>query len=92
MVARTFLVDWEIGLAETSSPRLVRVTRQFRSKIKASKDGCIVSGKSIMGWMLLAAEKGSKVRVFAKGHDEREAMEAIRDLFENTFVPGQWSC
>ena len=42
----------------------------------------LVSGRSIMGLMLLAAEKGRILTLEAEGTDEKEVLEALRILIE----------
>jgi phosphocarrier protein len=44
-----------------------------------------VNGKSIMGMMMLAAGKGSKLQLAADGADEQQALAALRSLIENRF-------
>jgi phosphocarrier protein len=53
--------------------------------IKIEKDGLEVNAKSIMGVMMLAAAKDSRVTVKAEGTDSQEALRALGDLFENKF-------
>ncbi len=44
-----------------------------------------VDGKSIMGIMMLAAEKGTQIRITAQGVDEKEALERLEKLITNKF-------
>jgi len=44
-----------------------------------------VNAKSIMGVMMLAAEKGAEVEIEAVGDDAKEAVAAIRELFIRKF-------
>jgi len=43
------------------------------------------NAKSIMGVLVLAAEKGSKIKILVDGPDEEEALEAIAKLFADGF-------
>jgi len=47
--------------------------------------GYKVNGKSILGVMTLAAEKGAELELELDGPDEEEAAEAIIELIENGF-------
>jgi phosphocarrier protein len=49
------------------------------------KDGEKVNGKSIMGLMMLAAGPGSKVTVYAHGHDASQALAEIEILIKRKF-------
>jgi phosphocarrier protein HPr len=44
-----------------------------------------VNGKSIMGIMMLAAAKGSVIRVKVKGEDEVDAMNVLGELITDGF-------
>jgi len=48
-----------------------------------------VSGKSIMGLMMLAASKGTQIQIRAEGPDARAAVDALRGLVENCFDEGE---
>jgi phosphocarrier protein len=50
-----------------------------------TKNGLRVNGKSIMGVMTLAAEKGSELLIEVDGPDEQLALEAILKVIENGF-------
>ena len=49
------------------------------------KDGQKVSGRSIMGLMMLAAAQGSSIAVFASGDDAEDAQKALSCLVNNRF-------
>ncbi|HLE55792.1 MAG TPA: HPr family phosphocarrier protein [Rhodothermia bacterium] len=44
-----------------------------------------MDGKSILGILLLAAGRGSTVRVKADGDDERDALDAVEKLIDAKF-------
>ena len=48
-----------------------------------------INAKSIMGVMMLAAGKGSKVTLETDGADEAEAMEALLALIADYFGEGE---
>lgn len=85
VVTRDIVVENELGLHARPAAMLVKIANQFSSDILLEKDGEQVNGKSIMGVMMLAASKGSKVRVIAKGGDAVDAVDALNELFVNKF-------
>ncbi|KAF0212253.1 MAG: phosphotransferase system phosphocarrier protein [Ignavibacteria bacterium] len=53
--------------------------------INLNKDGLHINGKSIIGVMTLAAEKGSQIVLSFDGEDEEEAANEIADYFNRGF-------
>jgi len=81
--------DFEIrnkqGLHARPAALFVQTANQFQSEIEILKDEDIVSGKSIMGIMTLAAEAGTVIKIRISGPDAQEMMNAIEKLFEKNF-------
>lgn len=75
----------KMGLHARPAALLVKTAARYKSDIFISRDSQVVNGKSIMGVMMLAAEKGAELLVSANGEDEEAALEAIRQVFENKF-------
>jgi len=75
----------KLGLHARPAMMLVKTASQFQSEIKIIKDNMNVNAKSIMGVLVLAAEKGSKLKIVAEGPDEEEAVEALAKLFAEGF-------
>jgi phosphocarrier protein len=73
------------GLHARPAAEFVKLAGKFESEILVSKDGLEVNGKSIMGVMMLAAEKGSMIQIRARGADAREAVEALVRLVADGF-------
>ncbi|MGD2151960.1 MAG: HPr family phosphocarrier protein [Gemmatimonadales bacterium] len=73
------------GLHARPAAEFVKLAAKFESEILVSKDGLEVNGKSIMGVMMLAAEKGSTIQIRARGADAREAVEALVRLVADGF-------
>jgi phosphocarrier protein len=69
-----------LGLHARPAAEFVKTASRFRSAIHVSKDGLSVNGKSIMGVMMLAAERGSSMNIRAEGDDAEVAMEALLAL------------
>lgn len=85
MIKKTVTIVNNLGLHARPSAMLVSTSSKFRSEVFFTKDSLRVNGKSIMGVMMLAAEKGSKLIVETDGEDESEAMEQIIKVIESGF-------
>ncbi|MEM6820708.1 MAG: HPr family phosphocarrier protein [Verrucomicrobiota bacterium] len=75
----------KLGLHARPAAMFVRIANQFTSEITVEKDNEQVNGKSIMDLMMLAAGRGSLLRITADGEDADEALKAIADLAERKF-------
>ncbi len=73
------------GLHARPAAEFVKLAGTFKSEILVSKDGLEVNGKSIMGVMMLAAEKGSSLQIRAVGVDAEAAVEALCALVARGF-------
>jgi len=85
MLQKEFVIINKLGLHARASALFVKTASRFASEMKLAREGVEVNGKSIMGIMMLAASKGSTVRLTASGEDEAEAMQTIGELIENGF-------
>ena len=68
------------GLHARPAAIFVQLANKFDSNITVRKDSQEVNGKSIMGILMLAAEKGSRVTIVAEGIDAEEAIEQLVGL------------
>jgi phosphocarrier protein len=73
------------GLHARPAAEFVKLANRFSSDIRIRKEDVEVSGKSIMGVMMLAAEFGSTITVSANGEDAEAAIDAIRTLVAGGF-------
>jgi phosphocarrier protein HPr len=73
------------GLHARPAAELVKLANRFGADVWIRKDDTEVSGKSIMGVMMLAAECGSTVHVRATGDDAEQAVGAVVELIRNRF-------
>ena len=78
MIKETIVIQNENGLHALPASRFVKLADTFMSNVSITKDGIEVNGKSIMGILTLACEKGSKVILKCEGRDEKDAMKALR--------------
>ncbi|WP_242522791.1 HPr family phosphocarrier protein [Candidatus Methylacidiphilum infernorum] len=84
-VVSEVLVQNKLGIHARPAAMFVKIANRYESDIRVEKDGEEVNGKSIMGVMLLAASKGSKLKITAVGRDAREAVEALVKLVNTKF-------
>jgi len=82
MIKETITILNENGLHALPASRFVKLAERFKSDVTIMKDGIEVSGKSIMGILTLACEKGSKVVLTCQGEDEKKAFKALRKILE----------
>ena len=73
------------GLHARAAARFVKTASQFNAEVTVRKNGTEVSGRSIMGLMMLAAASGTVVEVAATGPDAAAAVEALARLIECKF-------
>lgn len=85
MQARDITIINKLGLHARAAAKFVQTASKFESEINISHKGKEVSGKSIMGVMMLAAGKGSEIHVMTDGKDENEALDSIEALINDRF-------
>jgi phosphocarrier protein len=78
----------KLGLHARASAKLTQLAARYQSEVQMSRNGRKVNAKSIMGVMMLAAGKGSRVEIETEGPDEEEAMQAIVALIGDCFGEG----
>jgi len=79
----------KLGLHARASAKLTQLAGKFKCEVWMAKGTRRVNAKSIMGVMMLAAGKGSKVVVETDGSDEKEAMDALLALIADYFGEGE---
>ncbi|MAS10547.1 HPr family phosphocarrier protein [Endozoicomonas sp. G2_2] len=89
MPTREFAIVNKLGLHARAASKFVTVASQYEADIRVAKDGREVSGKSIMGVMMLAAARGSRIDVSAEGADAEAALDALEELVRDRFGEGQ---
>ena len=85
MIERDIEIRNKLGLHARAAAKLVHTASRFKADIKVRKGEEEVDGKSILGILLLAAGRGSTIRVKADGEDERDALDAVEKLIEQKF-------
>jgi phosphocarrier protein HPr len=75
----------EYGLHARPASNFVKEASQFKSSIKILKDGEEYEAKSIFSVLLLGVKKGDTVTIVVRGSDEKEAVEALKNLSARNF-------
>ena len=79
----------KLGLHARAAAKLTQLAAKYQCEVSLARNGRKVNAKSIMGVMMLAAGKGSRVTLETDGPDEEEAMNAIVALIGDYFGEGQ---
>ncbi|OGA18187.1 MAG: phosphocarrier protein HPr [Betaproteobacteria bacterium RIFCSPLOWO2_02_FULL_66_14] len=74
-----------LGLHARAAAKLTQLASAFRSEIWLSRNERRVNAKSIMGVMMLAAGRGSSVRIEASGEDAESALAELQALIARRF-------
>ena len=85
MIEKTVKIINDAGLHTRPAATIVKLAAKYKSEFYIIKDGISINGKSIIGVMTLAAEKGSSVVLSFDGEDEEDACKEIKDYFERGF-------
>ena len=85
LMTREFMVSNKLGIHARPAAMFVKMANRFKCNIFVEKDGEKVNGKSIMGLMMLAAGPGSKLKVYAEGHDASQALSELESLLDHKF-------
>ena len=73
------------GLHARAAARFVKTAGQFDAEVLVCKNGTEVSGRSIMGLMMLAAGPGTVIELAATGRQAEAAVTALAKLIECKF-------
>ncbi|WP_370204690.1 HPr family phosphocarrier protein [Pararhodobacter marinus] len=75
----------EKGLHARASAKFVEVVEAHDARAEVEKDGMSVSGDSIMGLLMLAASRGTEIRVCTEGTEAEPLLDALTALVTNKF-------
>ena len=84
-VKGVFTIKNDRGLHTRPSTEIVKCATSFNAHIQLSYRQMVVNAKSILGILMLAACKGSRIRVTASGEDAEQAVDALVQLSKNQF-------
>lgn len=85
MIQQEIEIVNKLGLHARASAKLTQLAGKYRSEVWMTRNAKRVNAKSIMGVMMLAAGKGSKILLETDGADEKECLEALAALINNRF-------
>ena len=73
------------GLHARAAAAFVKTVEPFDATVEVERIGQCVNGCSIMGLVMLAASKGTTIKVSASGKQAQEVMTALETLLNNKF-------
>lgn len=81
------IVENKMGIHARPAAMIVRIANTYSGEVWVEKDEERVNGKSIMGLMMLAAGKGSKLTIHTEGplDSANNMLEQLTDLFKRRF-------
>ena len=80
LIKKKLIVKNKQGLHARPAAIFVQVANKFDSRITIKRDEEEVNGKSIMGILMLGAEKGSEILIEVDGEDAEAAMIELEKL------------
>lgn len=85
IISKTLDIINEKGLHARASAKLVELVEAHDARAEVSKDGLSASGDSIMGLLMLAASKGTKIEVETSGNEAAKLADAVQTLVAEKF-------
>ena len=84
-IKQTLILLNRQGLHGRPAALFIKTLQDFNCRVTVECHGMLVNGRSILGLLGLAAGYGTRLTFVVTGPDAREAMAAIRSLFDNNF-------
>ena len=81
----TLKINNRRGLHARAAAKFVKLANLYDIEIIVTKDGQTVSGKSIMGLLMLAAMPGDKIIIETRGFEAQEALSVLSNLVNQKF-------
>jgi phosphocarrier protein len=85
MVEQSIVIQNRLGLHARACSVFVKEAAKYASHITLARDGLEVNGKSILGVMMLAAERGAELLLRAEGADEEAALAGLVRVVNDKF-------
>jgi phosphocarrier protein len=85
MPTRSVIILNKLGLHARAAAKFVTLASSFESEVHLSRNSQTINGKSIMGVMMLAASKGTELKLSAEGQDAQNALERLSELIAQRF-------
>lgn len=80
VIRKKMIVKNKQGLHARPAALFVQLANKFDARITVRRDDEEVNGKSIMGILMLGAEKGSVIIIEAEGEDAHSAMLELEKI------------
>ena len=88
-ISRNIEIINKLGMHARAAAKFVSVASGFNSQVEVERNGQCVNGKSIMGVMMLAAAKNTKITLHVKGDDAENCIAELEQLINNKFDEGE---
>ena len=85
MYMKEVTVNNQVGLHARPATFFIQKANEFKSSIWVEKDERRVNAKSLLGVLSLGVVKGTTINLLADGLDEKEAVDALVELFNSNF-------
>lgn len=85
MVQKEITLLNRLGLHVRPAAQFTKIASKYKADVFLIRDGMRVNAKSIMGVMMLAAGKGSRLLLECIGDDEEALCAELVQLVENKF-------
>lgn len=89
MPQREIEIQNKLGLHARAAAKLTQTAAKFAADVWLSRNGRRVNAKSVMGVMMLAAGRGSRIAIETQGADAEAALAAIAALVDDKFGEGE---
>ena len=85
MFVKEVTVQNHVGLHARPATFFIQKANEFKSSIWVEKEERRVNAKSLLGVLSLGIIKGSTIDLIADGTDEKDAVDALVELFNSNF-------
>jgi len=83
LIKKNLVVKNKQGLHARPAALFVQIANKFDARITVRRDKERVNGKSIMGILMLGAEKGSEITIEAEGQDAELAVSELEKIINS---------
>jgi len=84
--SRTVTITGKLGLHARPAAHFVKLAGTFNAEITVANKSGKVSGKSIMGLMMLAAASGTEIKISGCGPEAVQALDALTQFVHSGFA------
>ena len=84
-IEKELIICNQKGLHARAAAAFVKCVSALDVEVLVEKDGQEVDGCSILGLMMLAASKGTSIKVKARGNQAQQAIDDLSKLIDSRF-------